>query len=84
MVDAADVGPLLPQLREVSDAWLGRRQAAEKRFSLGAFDEDYVRRFRWSSPGSRAGRRVRHALGERRAARGQGRPHARVHDAPRT
>ncbi|WP_432493403.1 bifunctional lysylphosphatidylglycerol flippase/synthetase MprF [Kineococcus gypseus] len=40
-----DVAPLLPALREVSDAWLTRRNGKEKRFSLGAFDEEYVRRF---------------------------------------
>jgi lysylphosphatidylglycerol synthetase-like protein (DUF2156 family)/uncharacterized membrane protein YbhN (UPF0104 family) len=44
-VAAPDVAPLLPQLREVSDAWLAHRNGKEKRFSLGAFDEDYVRRF---------------------------------------
>ncbi|MEZ0493745.1 bifunctional lysylphosphatidylglycerol flippase/synthetase MprF [Kineococcus sp. TBRC 1896] len=44
-VPAADVDPLLPQLREVSQAWLSHRNGREKRFSLGAFDEDYVRRF---------------------------------------
>ncbi|MEW1959027.1 bifunctional lysylphosphatidylglycerol flippase/synthetase MprF [Kineococcus sp. NPDC059986] len=44
-VAAADVDPLLPQLREVSQAWLTHRNGREKRFSLGAFDEEYVRRF---------------------------------------
>ncbi|MCI2238228.1 bifunctional lysylphosphatidylglycerol flippase/synthetase MprF [Paenibacillus sp. TRM 82003] len=39
------VAPLLPALREVSDAWLTHRNGKEKRFSLGAFDEEYVRRF---------------------------------------
>ncbi|WP_240897676.1 GNAT family N-acetyltransferase [Kineococcus vitellinus] len=40
-----DVEALLPALREVSEAWLAHRNGKEKRFSLGAFDEDYVRRF---------------------------------------
>ena len=40
-----DVEALLPELRAVSDVWLEQRAAREKRFSLGAFDEDYVRRF---------------------------------------
>ncbi|GAA0311957.1 bifunctional lysylphosphatidylglycerol flippase/synthetase MprF [Kineococcus aurantiacus] len=44
-VPAHEVEPLLPHLREVSDAWLTHRNGREKRFSLGAFDEDYVRRF---------------------------------------
>ncbi|MGD9648481.1 MAG: bifunctional lysylphosphatidylglycerol flippase/synthetase MprF, partial [Pirellulales bacterium] len=42
----ADAVPaLLPRLREVSDAWLGQKQAREKGFSLGYFDEAYLRRF---------------------------------------
>ncbi|NIZ93176.1 bifunctional lysylphosphatidylglycerol flippase/synthetase MprF [Kineococcus rubinsiae] len=44
-VAPADVAPLLPDLREISDAWLAHRNGKEKRFSLGAFDEDYVCRF---------------------------------------
>ncbi|WP_432510365.1 bifunctional lysylphosphatidylglycerol flippase/synthetase MprF [Kineococcus sp. SYSU DK001] len=40
-----DVEPLLPELRVVSEAWLGHRNGKEKRFSLGAFDEEYVARF---------------------------------------
>jgi phosphatidylglycerol lysyltransferase len=40
-----DVKALLPALREVSEAWLTHRNGKEKRFSLGAFDEEYVRRF---------------------------------------
>ena len=45
IVDGADVVALLPELRAVSDVWLGQRNAREKGFSLGAFDEEYVRRF---------------------------------------
>ncbi|NIZ90265.1 bifunctional lysylphosphatidylglycerol flippase/synthetase MprF [Kineococcus rubinsiae] len=44
-VAAADVAPLLSELREVSEVWLAHRNGREKRFSLGAFDEDYVCRF---------------------------------------
>ncbi|MFT3719990.1 bifunctional lysylphosphatidylglycerol flippase/synthetase MprF [Pseudorhodoferax sp.] len=40
----ADVAPLLPQLRAVSDAWLRRQQAREKGFSVGRFDEAYLQR----------------------------------------
>ena len=36
---------ILPELRAVSDDWLEAKNAREKRFSLGRFDEDYVRRF---------------------------------------
>lgn len=34
----------LPRLRAISDAWLARRNTREKRFSLGFFDESYIRR----------------------------------------
>ncbi|MEW5824191.1 MAG: bifunctional lysylphosphatidylglycerol flippase/synthetase MprF [Pseudomonadota bacterium] len=32
-------------LREISDAWLAQRNTREKRFSVGAFDEAYLRHF---------------------------------------
>jgi phosphatidylglycerol lysyltransferase len=35
----------LPLLREISDAWLADHRVREKRFSLGAFEEEYIRRF---------------------------------------
>lgn len=35
---------LLPELREVSDAWLEEKEAREKGFSLGFFSEEYLRR----------------------------------------
>jgi phosphatidylglycerol lysyltransferase len=36
---------VLPELREVSDAWLQKKQGAEKGFSIGRFDEAYLSRF---------------------------------------
>ncbi|GJG86662.1 hypothetical protein tb265_18430 [Gemmatimonadetes bacterium T265] len=44
------VGPeavpaLLPELRRVSDAWLASKRVREKGFSLGYFDEAYLRHF---------------------------------------
>ena len=33
---------LLPELRAVSDAWLGSKHAREKKFSLGFFHEEYL------------------------------------------
>lgn len=42
---AADVPFLLPRFREISDAWLIAKNTREKRFSLGFFDDAYVRRF---------------------------------------
>ena len=45
MVACADVCALVPQLRAVSDAWLAEKNTAEKRFSLGFFDERYIVNF---------------------------------------
>ena len=39
------MGPVLPELRAVSDAWLAEKNTAEKRFSLGFFDEHYLAHF---------------------------------------
>jgi phosphatidylglycerol lysyltransferase len=39
------VPALLPALREISDAWLKEKSAGEKSFSLGRFDDDYMREF---------------------------------------
>lgn len=40
----AHVDPVMAELRAVSDAWLDRQSAREKGFSVGRFDEDYLRR----------------------------------------
>jgi phosphatidylglycerol lysyltransferase len=45
VVPAAGVPPLLPRLRQISDAWLEDRATAEKGFSLGAFSERYLAEF---------------------------------------
>ena len=45
VVPADGVEALMPDLRRVSDAWLGGKAGAEKGFSLGVFDEAYVRHF---------------------------------------
>jgi phosphatidylglycerol lysyltransferase len=45
VVPRAEVGPLMEQLRPISDAWLKTRNAAEKRFSVGAFDPLYLSEF---------------------------------------
>jgi phosphatidylglycerol lysyltransferase len=44
VIPPSEVAPVLPELRRVSAAWLARRRAAEKGFSLGAFKDDYVAR----------------------------------------
>lgn len=45
VVPVSGTGRLLPELRPVSDDWLGRQRGREKGFSLGAFVPAYVRRF---------------------------------------
>lgn len=35
--------PLLQELRAISDQWLAHMEGAEKKFSLGWFDDDYIR-----------------------------------------
>jgi phosphatidylglycerol lysyltransferase len=69
VVPKAEIDPLIEQLRPISDAWLKTRNAAEKKFSVGAFDPAYLREFDiavvrvngrvtafaniWKAPGSR-------------------------------
>jgi phosphatidylglycerol lysyltransferase len=45
IVPVEQVPELLDQLRAVSDDWLERRAGAEKGFSLGFFDPEYIARF---------------------------------------
>lgn len=44
VIARADVAAILTDIRGVSDRWLGSKRAKEKRFSLGRFDPDYLRR----------------------------------------
>jgi phosphatidylglycerol lysyltransferase len=45
VVPREGVAAVLAELRAVSDAWLAEKKAAEKRFSLGYFDERYLVHF---------------------------------------
>jgi phosphatidylglycerol lysyltransferase len=45
MVACCDVPAILPDLRAVSDEWLAEKNTAEKRFSLGFFEERYIAHF---------------------------------------
>ena len=45
VIPASGVAEILPELRRVSDAWLGGKAGAEKGFSLGLFDETYLGNF---------------------------------------
>ena len=49
---------LLPEMRRVSDAWLQRKHGAEKGFSIGRFDEEYLGRFPCAVARDAAGRIV--------------------------
>lgn len=44
IIEAADIPPLLPQLKAVSDDWLAHKSVSEKGFSLGFFDPEYLAR----------------------------------------
>ncbi|MES2450333.1 MAG: bifunctional lysylphosphatidylglycerol flippase/synthetase MprF [Pseudomonadota bacterium] len=45
ILPVANVAAYGPALKEVSDAWLRGKAGAEKRFSIGRFDPDYLVRF---------------------------------------
>ncbi len=45
IVSAADIGPILPELRQISDAWLAAKSHTEKAFSVGRFDPSYLLKF---------------------------------------
>lgn len=47
VVSKAQVADLMDEFREVSDSWLHSKGAHEKGFSLGRFDEPYLRHFRF-------------------------------------
>jgi phosphatidylglycerol lysyltransferase len=42
VVPRKEVPAIMPELRAVSDSWLAEKQAGEKRFSLGYFNERYL------------------------------------------
>lgn len=45
VIPQKQVSAFLGDLKTVSDIWLGDKKSAEKGFSLGYFDEDYLKRF---------------------------------------
>jgi phosphatidylglycerol lysyltransferase len=45
VVEPAEVPVIMDQLRAVSEDWLAAKASAEKGFSLGFFDEEYLSRF---------------------------------------
>ena len=45
VVPPEEVPAILPELKSVSDSWLAAKHTREKGFSLGRFDERYIRQF---------------------------------------
>ena len=45
VIAAADVPSVMRELREVSDDWLAQKTGAEKGFSVGVFEPEYLARF---------------------------------------
>ena len=45
VLPAAQLPAHMAELRAVSDAWLAAKQQTEKTFSVGRFEDDYIRRF---------------------------------------
>jgi phosphatidylglycerol lysyltransferase len=45
IVPPSAIPALLPRFRRISDEWLAEKRGREKGFSLGRFDEAYLRRF---------------------------------------
>ncbi len=45
IVEPAGVPALIPELRVISDEWLDEKRTREKGFSLGFFDDEYVKRY---------------------------------------
>ena len=66
---AADVAPLLPACRQISDDWLRTKSAAEKGFSLGASPRTTCDTFRWHWSSTRDGSSHSPTSGKARRAR---------------
>ncbi|HVS76554.1 MAG TPA: bifunctional lysylphosphatidylglycerol flippase/synthetase MprF [Steroidobacteraceae bacterium] len=45
IVPASGIDELIPELQRISDAWLAGKATGEKRFSVGHFSPQYLRRF---------------------------------------
>ena len=45
VVSPSDVAAHLPELKRISDEWLSTKEAREKQFSIGSFNEAYLTRF---------------------------------------
>lgn len=45
VIPALALGPVMAELRAISDAWLASKQGEEKGFALGMFEENYIANF---------------------------------------
>ncbi|MCC6545436.1 MAG: bifunctional lysylphosphatidylglycerol flippase/synthetase MprF, partial [Nitrospirae bacterium] len=45
IINQGDVPLILPEFKKISDAWLAEKNTREKGFSLGFFDEEYLKEF---------------------------------------
>jgi len=45
LLSLQEVSRRIPELEEISDAWLAKKSVKEKGFSLGSFDPEYLKRF---------------------------------------
>lgn len=45
IIPKAELDPHLPELKTISDKWLQSKQGSEKAFTMGAFNETYLRNF---------------------------------------
>lgn len=45
IIEANEAVEYFPQFKKISDEWLSEKQTSEKRFSLGNFDEKYLKKF---------------------------------------
>ena len=44
LIGTEGVSPIIPELKNISDAWLAAKNTREKRFSMGFFSEDYLQK----------------------------------------
>ncbi len=45
IVPAAETGAIMAELKVISDTWMKMKKAREKKFSLGCFEEEYLKNF---------------------------------------
>jgi phosphatidylglycerol lysyltransferase len=45
IIRSEEISLLLPELKKISDAWLNDKNTREKKFSLGFYNENYLKRF---------------------------------------